>query len=143
MKDGYYQIPLDLGRVVLGQNLPKVKQAESIQQHMHLIMTTALGELAFDDDYGCSIWEDDFDNLTTKTRMREKLRSSILTSIQKHETRIEKVQVDINVKETEVQLNTKGRFLKKKLDVFITANIRSTNQKIEFNDSFYTGPLSY
>ncbi len=143
MKDGYYQIPLRLGNLALGKNLIKVNLEESIQQHMHLIMTTAMGELAYDDNFGCSIWEDDFDNLTTKTRMKEKLRSSILQSLRLHETRVERIEVDINVREAEIYTNTQGRFLKKKLDVFVAGYIKSTNQVITYNDSFFTGPLSY
>jgi phage baseplate assembly protein W len=139
----YYQLPLKLGDLMSGKMHNKVSLSDSIKQHLHLIITTSFGEMQFDENFGCSIWDDDFDNLTSTNKIKEKIKNSILYSVNKYENRIENVKLDLQIRETELSLKLKGKYVKKRLDLIIVANICSTNLPLEYRDSFYTGPLSF
>jgi phage baseplate assembly protein W len=139
----YYQLPLKLGDLMSGKMHAKVSLSDSIKQHLHLIITTSFGEMQFDENFGCSLWDDDFDNLTAINKIREKTKNSILYSINKYETRIENIKLDLQIREAELSMIKNGKYVKKRLDLLITANICSTNLPLEYRDSFYTGPLSF
>ena len=46
-----------------------------------------------DPNYGCSIWENDFDNLTSNNKIREQIKQSLLRAVNQYETRIKNVKV--------------------------------------------------
>ncbi len=139
----YYQLPLKLGDLMSGKMHNKVSLSDSIKQHLHLIITTSFGEMQFDENFGCSIWDDDFDNLTSTNKLREKIKNSILYSVNKYEKRIENVRLDLQIKEAELSVKSRGTSVKKRLDLVILANICSTNLPLQYTDSFFTGPLSF
>jgi phage baseplate assembly protein W len=139
----YYNLPLKLGSIIKGDSHQKCLLTASIKQHIHLIITTSFGEMRFDDEFGCSIWDSDFDNLTSNNKLREKIKESILHSVSKYEKRIESVRVNIFLKEEELMLKLDGRHVKKRLDISLTANVISTSEPLLYQDTFFTGPLSY
>lgn len=75
MKPEYYSLPLSLDKVLQKQDLPRCSLQQSVYHHLHLILTTSFGEMGNDANYGCSIWEDDFDNRTSNNKIREKLNN--------------------------------------------------------------------
>jgi phage baseplate assembly protein W len=134
---------LKLGNLIKGDVHEKCLLKASIKQHIHLIITTSFGEMRFDDEFGCSIWDSDFDNLTSNNKLREKIKESILHSVSKYEKRIESVRLSIYLKEEELMLKLDGRHVKKRLDISLTGNIISTSEQLTYQDTFFTGPLSY
>jgi phage baseplate assembly protein W len=139
----YYTLPLRLDKLMKGEQHEKCSMKESISQHLHLIITTAFGEMQQDEEFGCSIWDFDFDNLRSYNKIREKIKISVQQSVLKYEKRLESVMVDVFIKEQELNTTLNGRHVKKRLDIQITAVNKLTNEKFVFQDSFFTGPLSY
>jgi predicted component of type VI protein secretion system len=96
-----------------------------------------------DVDFGNSIWDHDFDNLTARTRQQEWMKESLLQAIRKHEKRLDAIKVDVLVKQEEVNALTTERRVKKRLDINISARLTATSEDITFRDSFFVSPLSY
>ena len=122
---------------------PGCNLKQSVGHHLHLIITTAFGEMQSSPDFGNSIWEHDFDNVTTRIRQQEWMKQSLLRAIRKHEKRLDGVKVDVLVKQEEVSAFSIERRVKKRLDIYITGRLTATSEDITFRDSFFVSPLSY
>ena len=143
MNPGFLNLPLRLDKLAQGGTLSRCNLQESIGQHIHLIITTAFGELPHDAEFGCSIWNTDFDNLTAANKIRENVKHSIQEAVTKYEHRLERIKVEIHIKEEELFSQVNGRQVKKRLDVHLTAIDKSTSEPFHYRDHFFTGPLSY
>ena len=139
----FYTFPLSPERLMNKQQHPKCRLDQSVASHLHLIITTAFGELPADENFGCSIWENDFDNLTSRHKIKEIIIQSLLISIQKYEPRLSDVKVELSVRQEEIHSEMESSIIKKRFHLTITGNLNSTNQMFSFQDSFYTAPLSY
>lgn len=140
----YYSLPLLLDRVMNKQEHPKISLQQSVIQYLHLLTTTAFGEFPGDHDFGCSIWDYDFDNVTSAHKLKEIIRQSLLQAIQQHEKRLSNIRVELMIFQEEMQERAKaGSRVKKRIDISITGILQSTNEKLNFKDSFFIGPLSY
>jgi phage baseplate assembly protein W len=143
VKQEYFSLPLSLDTVLQKQDLPRCSLQQSVYQHIHLILTTAFGEMTDDAEYGCWIWENDFDNVTSNNKIREQIKQSLLHAVNKYEPRIQNVKVEILIKQEELPAKINGRHVKKMLDVTISGKLTATKEAIVYNDRFFTGPLSY
>src|ERR1700753_3993121 len=115
----FYSLPLNVERIMKKQEHPKVTMQQSVIQHLHLLLTTAFGEFPADERFGCGIWENDFDNVTSAHKLREYIRQTLHQSIQEQEGRLGNVRVDVLLRQEE--LPGQGmRNIKKKIDVTIT-----------------------
>ncbi len=139
----FYSLPLRLDKLMKGDAHQKCSLKESISQHIHLIITTSFGEMQQDQQFGCSIWDCDFDNLTANNKIRENIKLSIQQSVSKYEQRLEAIKVEIYIKEEELVTKINGRQVKKRMDVQIMAINKLTSEKFIYLDHFFTGPLSY
>ena len=139
----YYTLPLQLDKLMKGETLPKCNLRDSISQHIHPIITTSFGEMQQDPQFGCSIWDCDFDNLTASNKIKENIKASILDSVGKYENRLESIKVEIIIKEEELKTRINGRQVKKRMDVNISAINKLTSERFYYQDHFFTGPLSY
>jgi phage baseplate assembly protein W len=143
MKQGFYSLPLQLNLVMEGEDLPVCSLEESIHQHIHLILTTAFGEIQYDEGFGCMVWDADFDNLTAVNRMREQIKNSVLAVLQQYETRLERIKAEVYIKQEELQVKVNGKQVKKRIDIQVNGIIKSTRSPYVFTDHFFAGPLSY
>jgi predicted component of type VI protein secretion system len=143
MRLKYYTLPLDPDLLMQKKEHPGCSLKQSVGHHLHLIITTAFGEMQSDVDFGNSIWDHDFDNLTARTRQQEWMKESLLQAIRKHEKRLDAIKVDVLVKQEEVNAHTTERRVKKRLDINISARLTATSEDITFRDSFFVSPLSY
>ncbi|MBL7728046.1 MAG: GPW/gp25 family protein [Dinghuibacter sp.] len=143
MNNGYYTLPLRPDKLMKGEPQEQCSLDTSITQYVHLIITTAFGEMQQDESFGCGIWDTDFDNLVANNKIRERIKTSVYHSVTGYEKRLQQVKVEVFVKEEELPARINGRQVKKRLDIQLTAVNRLTNEPFVFRDSFYTGPLSY
>ena len=126
------------------QEHPKTSLQQSVLQHLHLLVTTALGEFPADQEFGCSIWDHDFDNVTSAHKLKELIRQSLLQAIQRYEKRISNIRVELMILQEELQERSQGSSrVKKRIDISVTSTLQSTNERLNFKDSFFVGPLSY
>src|SRR3954453_19189180 len=98
----YYSLPLALDELTRKKDLVKCPLEQSVAQNLHLLLTTAFGELPADEDFGCSIWDHDFDNMTNGNKNKELISQSLLASIQRYEKRLSNVRVELVLGQEEV-----------------------------------------
>lgn len=140
MQQQYLSLPLDFGSVMRREEHPRISLRQSVIQHLHLLLTTAFGEFPGDEDFGCSIWDYDFDNITSTHKLKEIIRQSLLKSIQEKETRLSHIRVELMI----IQEEQPGlHSIKKRVSVTVTGILNQTNDPFSFKDSFFVGPLSY
>lgn len=143
MQMQYYSLPMAVEKLMFKRELPKCTLQQSIVQHLHLLITTGFGEFPGDELFGCNIWEDDFDIVTSGNKLKETIRQSLFQSIQEQEKRLSNVRVEVIIKQEEINNGDIAKRIKKKIDITINAVQRLTNERFTYNDSFFVGPLSY
>lgn len=142
MQQEYYSLPFSVDRLMNRQEHAKCTLEQSVTENLHLLLTTAFGEFPADEAFGCSIWDNDFDNLTSTPKIKEIIRQSILQSVSQYEQRLDKVRVELVIRQEELP-EVKGRRMKKRIEIIITGILRLTNDRFKKGYSFFVGPLSY
>ena len=143
MNKPYYTLPLRFGNLCKKNNLEHCNLTDSISQHLYLIITTGLGDCLYDEKFGCSIWESDFDNKINDSRLKEQIRNDLCLSIKSHEKRLDNVGIEITFSHALVGVGKDVRSMKKKLEMIITGTLVQTDEPFAFSGYFYMGPLSY
>lgn len=142
MKQQYYKLPLDFSRVLQKQDLPEVNLEESVGQHIQLLITTVLGENKDDPNYGCQLWDNDFDIKASNNEVKEKVEQSIRTSINRYEKRLTQTRVAATISQEEMT-NTGTKKVKKKIRVTVTGVLAKNKIDFQYTSYFYVSPLSY
>lgn len=125
------------------RNLSRCGEKESIDQHLELLLTTCPGEHKYDPNYGCKIWELDFERVVSASRWEDLFVKYIAEAIQKYEPRISNVGPKVQFYDTKkVYGFPEATSIKKRVDIQIEATITSTGVKCRFVYSLYLGPLS-
>jgi phage baseplate assembly protein W len=139
----YLGLPLQLDKIPTRGLLQTCTERQSIAHHIHLILTTSLGELASNPDFGCGLWDADFDSLSSRSRLRDNLVQALDEAIRTHEPRLEKIRTDLHLHQDELSGAGVNRRVKNRLDITITALLKGTNEPILYQDQFFIAPLSY
>jgi phage baseplate assembly protein W len=142
MQPAYYTLPLTLDKLMRQHEHTRCTLKQSVIQNLHLLLTTAFGEYPVVEGYGCSIWDNDFDNITIASKIKENIKQSIIQSVQEHEKRLGKVSVKLLIHQEEVP-ELKGRRIKKRIEISITGILLLTNEPFSHDYSFFAGPYSY
>ncbi len=82
---------LSLPFVLKDGYLEKTNQRESIMYSVGLILSSRIGSMRFDPDYGCTIWDKEFSDLMTANKAD--VRSTLRNAIDKYEKRLYNVSV--------------------------------------------------
>lgn len=143
MDQHYYTLPLSLDSIIQKKEHSRCLLSQSVAQHLHLLLTTAFGELLSDEGFGCSIWDIDFDNLTSAHKLKEMIKQSMLQAIKNYENRLDFVRVELGMRQEELPENTDSRRVKKRMDISVQGLLKATNENFIYKDSFFIGPLSY
>jgi len=141
----YYKLPLDYVRVFETKirNLSLCNEKESIDQHLELLLTTCPGEHKYDPNYGCKIWDMDFERVVSMSRWEDLFMKYITEAIENYEPRISNVEIKVQFFDTKrVYEFPEATSIKKRVDIQIDATIVSTGLKCKFVYSLYLGPLS-
>jgi phage baseplate assembly protein W len=137
----YYKIPLKLDDVIRKQDLPRQSLKGSVAGMIHLIATSSFGECKHDENFGCDIWNHDFENITNAQVFKESIRESMKEAISRFEKRIEFVNVDIDIEQ--VVSSIKKRRIKNRILLTVTGKLAMTNEDFVYREQFFIGPLSY
>ncbi|WP_340199094.1 GPW/gp25 family protein [Ascidiimonas sp. W6] len=143
MINSYYKIPLETKKIIDNENVKKSNIRESISDYIHLIVTTHFGECSFDESFGCSIWDVDFDNLTSTNKLRDLISESLRLNISTQEKRLKKTQIKVTIRQEEFNEGKKLKRVKKRVDIKIDGIVRQTNEAFSCIERFYIAPLSY
>lgn len=140
-----YRLPIRFDKLLNeeGGDLAKCSELESIDQHIELLLTTCPGENKFDRDWGCHIWDMDFERVVSRSTWEKDFNSHILAAIQKYEKRINDIIVEIEIHEvTREDYALQTTAIKKRITVNVNAILISNNKKCSFKYILYLGPLS-
>ncbi len=103
---------------------------ESIADSIGLILSTRVGSISFDPEYGCGIWEREFADLLTTNKAD--VRASIRNALDRYEKRIYNMSVSFtNVGGT--ASHPLG------LAVKVTGNYREDSEEKKFESTFIIG----
>ncbi len=143
MNSQFFTLPFNAEKIITNKEHKKCDIKESIAHFIHLINTSYFGECTFDETFGCSIWDVDFDNLTSTNRIKTLITDSLIDSLKKHEKRLTKVDVTIFIKQEEISDAKTSNIIKKKVSIKVAGKIRKTDEDFLYKEFFYIGPLSY
>ncbi|PAW92065.1 hypothetical protein CKK33_00565 [Mucilaginibacter sp. MD40] len=138
-----YKKPLLFNQLLRGRDLETQDLGASISQYLELIIFTRFGEHRFKPDFGCEIWELDFELIVSESTWEEKLRQSLLKSITTHEHRIYDVNLDVRIKEVNKFYPLRNiSEIKKRVEIVVTGRIQQTGENYMFSTALYLNPLS-
>ena len=143
--DKYYKLPMDFVRIFEPdiRNLSMCSEKESIEKNIELIITTSPGESKYDPNFGCKIWDLDFERVVSKSRWEEKFVKHITDSLNAYEQRVSDVSARVSfIDVRNVYEFSKMASIRKRADIYIDATVISTGTRCCFFYSLYLGPLS-
>ena len=139
MSTAYYCLPLDLASVLERLQLPRCSVRESIAQHLYLMLITQFGDTRYEPEFGCQVWEQDFDAITS-VNWKDTVQQSVEQSIRTYEPRLLRVRVQVEVSDFE---SKKGQQrIRKRLEVRIIGFLLHTDEPLEVKISLFLAPLS-
>lgn len=144
MEKKYYKLPLDFKRFFEegGGQFEKCTELESVDQHISLLLNTCPGEHRFDPNYGCRIWDLDFERIESMEHWNTLFTQYVTESITNYEKRISDITIAIDLREVvreEIQDNV---MIRKRVDITVRAKLCSTGVPCSFTYKLYLGPLS-
>lgn len=143
MSDFLYNKPFRLKNILENKDLKEADLGKSISQNIELIIFTRYGEHRHNRNFGCEIWDLDFELIVSETTWEEKFRQSLLRSITEYERRLYQVEVEINMTEVEKKFSLRNvTEIKKKVDISIWGKMNITGEKYYFNTGLFLSPLS-
>lgn len=140
MQNRFYKLPLRFDTVVQKKQHETCSLMDSIAQNLHLIISTYRGEAAYDSEYGCSIWDEEF-KTQLNIRWKEEVRQSVIDAIEKFEKRLKVSDVRVDLQEHETR-NDKTLSVRRKVVLSISGTIKKTNENFKFYKSLFISPLS-
>lgn len=117
--------------------------AESIAQHLMLLITTKKKENRYDFNYGNDVWDFEFENAVTTVEWESIFVESMKNQIAKYEPRIIAPKIDVNVLYVEHTYDTKSYSeIKKKAKIAINAKLTETGENFSFSTELFLSPMS-
>ncbi|SHL84692.1 GPW/gp25 family protein [Hymenobacter psychrotolerans] len=139
MSNEYYRLPLNFEELLQRRPLARCSAQESIAQHLYLMLTTHFGESRFDPEFGCVVWQQDFEAMTNM-RWKDNVQRSVEKVIAGREPRLEQVKVLVGVEDFEMK--GVSQRIRKRLEVTVRAVLHRTNEPFAFRASLFVAPLS-
>lgn len=145
MNNSFYKLPIRFDSLINeeGVQMRMCSELESIDQHIELLLTTCPGEHKFNKNYGCRIWDMDFERVVSRQKWEEDFKRYIEESILKFEPRLQHITIAIQIMEVAREDRVlKTTAIKKKVQVFINADLVSSGERCGFDYTLYLGPLT-
>jgi phage baseplate assembly protein W len=116
---------------------------ESIAQSIMMQVTSRYGEVAGRPDFGSDIWELEFNQLVKIYEWEEKVKQSLVKTIELYEKRLYDVDVVVKLSEFERESTTRiMRDIRRKAEIFVNGTIIHQDVLFHFNTTIYISPLS-
>jgi phage baseplate assembly protein W len=136
----YYTLPLQLDRILARKPLPACTLKASIAQNVYLLLTSHFRESKYDPEFGCLLWEEDFEILLN-IRWKDNIRTSFEEAVKVYEKRLSNPKVKLEADEFEFTAEDRI-WIKKRLSVWVTGTIAKTNEAFTFSEFIYISPMS-
>ncbi len=141
MQSSFYRLPLRLDHLIQKKRLPGCPLKHSIAQNLHLIISTYRGESSYSEDFGCSLWDEEF-NIQLNLRWRENLAESLHQAISRFEKRLLLQEVKVSMEEQNELLEWQNLRVRRCLHIELRGIIKKTNEDFTFRDLIYISPLA-
>lgn len=139
----FLNIPISVRDLTGKSEAKRISAKNSIHNMIHLIVTTAYGEMRQNPMFGCDIWRFDFENIYNLTTFREEMRKSLQSTISANEKRLVNVVVDLQIEQIDITSKVKNRRVKTRISMIVNGTIEKTNEPFTHQEVFFIGPLSY
>ncbi len=126
-----------------GKPMAVCSELQSIDQHIELLLTTCPGEHKFNKEFGCGIWDMDFERVVSRSKWETAFVGHIDRAVRRFEPRLSSISVSISVDDIakrDYTLQTTA--IKKEVIVTVQAQLSSTGEKCGFQYALYLGPLT-
>ena len=126
-----------------GKEHPSCILQHSIAQRIHLILITNLNESRYDREFGCIIWEHDFENVPNINAWKDRMAKSVREELEKYETRLQNIKTTLELTEEEFIGKDKmvSKRIKRRVDININAALKRTNEPFFFQEILYVSPV--
>jgi phage baseplate assembly protein W len=141
MQTSYYKLPLRLDHVIQKKRHASCPLKHSIAQNLHLLISTYRGEASYSDEFGCSLWDEEF-NIQLNLRWKENLCDSLRQAIEKFERRMNLQDVKANMEEQNEIIENASLRVRRCLQIEINGIIKKTNEPFNFRDTIFISPLA-
>jgi phage baseplate assembly protein W len=141
MQHSFYKLPLRLDQIIRKKKLPTCALTHSIAQNLHLIISTYRGEAAYSDEFGCSLWDEEF-NIQLNFNWKETLIESLKQAVSRFEKRLQLQDVKVLMQEQNELLKEGNLRVRKCLHIEIRGFIKKTNEPFHFRDIIFISPLA-
>jgi len=141
MQHTFYKLPLRLDQIILKKKQATCTLKHSIAQNLHLIISTYRGEAAYSDEFGCSLWDEEF-NIQLNFRWKENLCDSLRQAVDQFEKRLQMQDVKVLMQEQNELLEKGNLRVRKCLHIEIKGIIKKTNEPFNFRDTIFISPLA-
>jgi phage baseplate assembly protein W len=141
MQNSFYKLPLRFDQIIQKKRNASCPLKHSIAQNLHLIISTYRGEAAFSDEFGCSLWDEEF-NIQLNHRWKENLCDSLKLAITRFEKRFELLDVKANMEEQSELIGKENLRVRRCLHIEIKGTIKKTNEPFNFRDTIFISPLA-
>ena len=142
MTNEFYQIPINFETILERKEIKRINLKNSISQYIRLIISTHFGEFESDKDFGCLIWEDEFNLNSNHMAYKESLKLFLKDLIGKYENRLKNINVDIDFLQVIKENSENRKVIRTRVDINILASIALTNAGFNLLHSFYISPYS-
>jgi len=139
----FLHIPVNFRGIINKAEARRVSAKNSIHSMIHLIVTTAYGEVRHNPSFGCDIWKYDFENIYNLNAFKEEMQRSLQYSITNNEKRVVNVDVDLQIDQVDMMSKVKNKRIKTRISLVVTGTIEKTNESFDHREVFFIGPLSY
>jgi phage baseplate assembly protein W len=143
--DKYLKIPIRFTPFFKTRTLEQTSLQDSLANNLHLIIITAHGELSYDEEYGCPVWERDFEHIQRSKLWLKELDDGLKKIMSEYEPRLQNFQIQCEIQTFEHKFETvkgSGIRMRKKLIVTIRAKLVSTGEDFRMTDTILLSPYS-
>lgn len=139
----YYKGPIDLQSVTAGRQLRTCDLGESISQLLYMLISTRKGELPCDPEFGCAIWDLQFEIVVDSMKWRSAVEQSIFEGVSRYEKRLENIEVEVSLKDVEVTYPFKKYpEIKKQSTIHVRGKLKHLQENFSFSTQIYVSPLA-
>ena len=108
-----------------------------------MLICTRKGELHSDPNFGCAIWDLQFEQIIDQRKWEKQVKKSIKEGVERYEKRISEVQVSITLTEVEYIYPFKlYPEIKKQAQIQVCGNLVHSGEPYKFSTKLYVSPLS-
>ena len=143
----FYSLPVSFQQLTARSKLARCPLEDSVRQHIYLILMTKLGEYAYDPQFGCEIWEQDFEVVSKADTWKMQMEKRITATIRKKEKERlapDDLRVKVSIEEPVWEdAGHKERRVRKKLTIRVSARLKATNEPLpDLEYTLFFSPFS-